>query len=118
MGDDEINKIITEFMGWNLWSGQFAGIKYNAEIYVNHKGNKCLNNFTEDLNLLTLVWEKLKADIQIETEICPEEGFLGYEVGILTANTSNLYSGTFSSIQQAAAYVTAKAILELNKGDL
>lgn len=115
MSDNEVNKIITEFMGWNLWSGQFSGIRYNAEIYIDENGKKVLNNFTESLDALVPVWEKLKVT-DFQYNIAYDNDVIVYDCEITATNGEYLVYvigvESMKTIQQAAAHTTARAILE------
>ena len=110
MNDNEVNKIIAEFMGGYT-------DKYDEE-YVT-----VVKPYTISLDALVPVWEKL--DTFNKTTF--EGILLGYCWGDKDLHTSSFvdyafgemqhyhYYGSHNTIQQAAAHATAKAILELKE---
>ncbi len=101
MTDQEVNKTIAEFMGYET---PYAGVIevdgiYGAELIEGY--------YTKSLDALVPVWKKLNCGIQI----LPQGN--GYSCVVLDG-TDNKWDQA-ATIQQAASQATAKAILELQK---
>lgn len=114
MTDQEVNKIIAEFMGESaekLRIEQYATSKESVSITLDFP--------YLSLDALVPVWEKLRGKISGYRNICIETDYLNFDedgnfwrFGI---NCAPKISQTYESIQQAAAHATAKAILGLKK---
>ncbi len=108
MTNNEVNKIIAEFMEWETCN---SGTPF---IVHQQYGYESAPEFTQEpiypcksLDALIPVWEKLSCSIQIYH--APISGFSATSpFGLVTDAQVN-------SIQEAAAHATAKAILELKK---
>lgn len=126
LNDEIVNKVIAEFMGNDLIE------KYYSTLYVyeNQRNKNILtkesleyglfrgffpdmNLYTEDLNALVPVWEKLAI-----------ENFVSFPQGGHFKICKHIDQDTVMSwsirdnklsLQQAAAYATAKCIMELEK---
>jgi hypothetical protein len=112
MDDNEVNKIICKFMECEYTTWRVEGDKIimypDGPHYVEY------NLFTESLDALVPVWGKLKK-VNFFFGWCKDEWeFILTEVNKIKDHG---YEGIreLGNIQQAAAHVTAKAILELNK---
>jgi len=123
MDDKEANKIIAEFMERKL-------VKRGHYWFLLDCMGELESVYTKSLDALIPVWEKLKnmdLEFTIETIYTDEEQPDDYNMYFAdlpdievceTCHTrkSNYPQHSSSSIQQAAAYATAKAILELPDG--
>lgn len=111
MTDEEVNKIIAEFMGWRfLIYGGVPVIKKREELPIY---DDC---FTKSLDALVPVWEKLECRPTFEYDYAPDSSVLK-EFCELSSNDMRESPYGYSSgstIKQAAAYATAKAIQRLN----
>ena len=95
MKDEEVNKIIAEYMG----------VKAITQTMLN-MGKL---NYTESLDALIPVWIKLgSTDIELHT-------YRENEASVTPTDFLSTGSAIGISIQQSAAHATARAILELNK---
>ena len=114
MTDQEVNKIIAEFMGWSF-------SYHKTSVFLEIDGEICDGSllYTESLDALVPVWNKIKNyAIYIEdfTKNNEDENdvfvvqFDMYPHGKMISNMSSQLT-----IQLAAAHATAKCILELNK---
>ena len=121
MKDEEVNRIIAEFMGvdWSFWekameSPYFEGFGQNGKHYK--------KPFTKSLDALVPVWEKLKDKGVYINQV---RNRLTFDFCLFSEKPSEEYT-TFDpfyfyecldapTIQQAAAHATAMAILELKK---
>ncbi len=121
MTNEEINRTIAEFMGLkeiaiyyideNRWSGGNS-LEYTTQKCNNYKsqGINCelrerviaTDEYTESLDALVPVWEKLKYNL-----VWLEES--------KTFSLNCIFEASAKTIQQAAAHATAKAILESSK---
>ena len=116
MNDNEVNKIIAEFMEWYYLYGNWikpVGI---------HTNITRINCFTKSLDALVPVWEKLKLiNPEIDFKIWSHCDGYGFSIEGLSGVISKDGWGCIDmasdgeTIQQAAAHTTCKAILELNK---
>lgn len=108
MTDQEVNKIIAEFMGCSYSESVFNSLSEedldclvlsNGGKYGLVRGRKIYtdNYFTESLDALVPAWEKLGL-IDLKSK---------------NFETINVVTEGFDSFYKAAAYTTAKAILEL-----
>ena len=106
MTDQEVNKIIAEFMGGGIVYYYGEPIRVEFPMEMQHLDCKL---YTESLDSLVPVWKKLEL-----TEIGCE--FFSNEVFYFKVCKPTI-KGDFNgeTIQQAAAHATAKAILELKK---
>ena len=111
MTDSEVNIIIAEFMGlYPLSCGKFYTKEPPSE-----KGRHLFNlMYTESLDALVSVWEKIdsfpwltKYDGDYFAEFQVKTGPYKHIM------IKNMYKDKCKTIQQAAAYATAKVILEL-----
>lgn len=105
MNDQEVNKIIAEFMGYRLRGfANDGGVELDMPPM---RGIFFRKPYTKSLDALVPVWEKLK-----------NPRFIG-EINCFTiVNANNEGIGRSSqkeTLYQAAAHATAKAILELKK---
>lgn len=106
MNDNEVNKIIAEFMGVP-WCPCNDGFKVEA--------HDLHPKYTESLDALVPVWDKLGGKTGIDITIqndgidCLEK----YQVKL--DSDFIVESSWYKTIQQAAAHATAKAILEITK---
>jgi len=116
MTDDKVNKIIAEFMGY-----------YQCEDSLNweHENKATIiyeydPMFTESLDALVPVWEKLKNEgvwfNKLGNRNYVEFSLFSVKTKDYTPfNPFNFYESVNDTIQQAAAHATAKAILELGE---
>lgn len=115
--DEKVNSIIAEYIG-------ILNVSFRSDKMYNHDNDSCgieMSKYTESLDALVPVWEKLdKHNRKIALD-----GFLDgqrlhrikfwendYEMSSLYDYEINEYS-----LQRAAAYATAKAILQLQGGE-
>ena len=122
MSDDQVNKIISEFMGIKPF------IVDNETLY----DIPCLScaghdeygtTYTRSLDALVPVWDKLDriTDLWYSFNTKPDKSFI---FGISIEKEDKFYdppvlcNSTNKTIQQAAAHATAKTILELNRQNL
>ena len=107
MTDNEINKIIAEYMGW---------IKKNSR-WFDEKGKQrnYLIAYTESLDSLVPVWEKLEY-LQIHIQRASRERLFCF-IGMNCKYDSLKYNDKDLTTQQAAAHATCKAILELTNNN-
>jgi hypothetical protein len=104
MTDQEVNKIIAEYMGWRRKGN------HNKWFDENNKQRNFLSKYTTSLDALVPVWEKLGPRFKSVIYIgWLKKGSTGYADGV---QVNNKY-GHGETIQQAAARATAKAIQEL-----
>jgi hypothetical protein len=101
LDDQIVNRTIAEFMGeyWDKEEGQ-------SYIWIEYKGEKVKaysSSYTESLDALVPVWEKLQKPFELS--IYKEENLFLVQM----YNESE----EMESIQQAAAYATYRAIKEL-----
>lgn len=111
MSDEEVNRIIAEFMGVSevLNGANCPTCGYDG--LWDSSNEKTKNFYTKSLDALVSVWEKL--DLLPSFFKCDQYDDQDYEVRI---SINNRYVwGNNINIQQAAAYATAKAILELKE---
>lgn len=143
MTDNEVNKIIAEYMGWQFFTPMNEKYKklwvhesrikdiskqsYVLEEYLFNK-HKMLteyefkNYYIKSLDNLVPVWDKMAKDIRFWGGImiysCIVQG-AKQSFDIESNNQDNLHLETSSedkeTIQQAASYATAKAIQEITK---
>lgn len=114
LNDNEVNKVIAEFMG---------------QIIINHDGDLYIDNstipmyrdrvYTESLDTLVQVFEKLKVvpKFSHRDEFEANEPTISidgqWRCHVYEKFYIDSYWGDGETIQQAAAYATAKAIMEL-----
>lgn len=101
MTDQEVNKIIAEFMGFELHED------YIFKEYENGIVEDDL--YTESLDALVPVWEKL----QIDFNFMMQGSFVKNNFSIFKHGKAICAKQNKKTIQQAAAHATAKAIVEL-----
>lgn len=119
MTDQEVNKVIAKFMG-------LKNVKFSVFGTMYQKGNNSNHVFdfkyTESLDALVPVWEKIKltrGGID-EFVIDLDKNRYGYGFWMRTLYDYGSEDIEFltkgkNSVQQAAAHATSKAILELEK---
>lgn len=96
---EEANKTIAEYMGTT-----YRNTKHGNEImYL---------GYSNSLDALVPVWEKLKVHEHVALDITNKEVFV-WEEGNYTCGWHS-YNSTGNTIQEAACLATAKAIKELN----
>ena len=116
MTDEEVNKIIAEYMGFEYFKGLI--------LLKDEKGIvqfEATADYAKSLDALVPVWEKMVKDIRfwggITVYSCIVQG-AKQSFDIESNNQDELHLETSSedkeTIQQAAAHATAKAIKELN----
>lgn len=112
MTDQEVNKIIAEFMGVQLHE-----IENKLYINVGAVGLQELAGYTESLDALVPVWEKLRNTYsRVDFEI--EDLVEGEVVLSVLSHTWIFYKVKFTDkVEKAAAHATAKAINELRGND-
>lgn len=124
MTDQEVNKIIAEFMGYTVKLNSVIGIDGTNEDLMGISGKlgiSHLTRYTQSLDALVPVWEKLHLDHKaIFDEITLDINKLRYgnaawftEISYDSCEAHHMAT-EFKTIQQAAAHATAKAILETN----
>ena len=109
MTDEEVNKVIAEFMGWKYHAEHDPSPVFTHEIYSEKQSSYF--KFTKSLDALVPVWKKLGWDkwcFEIHGRI---EGF--QQVNYMKEDTQLSFTTEKLTIQQAAAHATAKAIKEL-----
>jgi len=97
---EEANKIIAEFMGW-----EFSTDGSDDFFYLNRRWEN--NSYSESLDALVPVWEKLKLKPYFREVDHKERG-----IGCYLGNCSIFEWSYGETIQEAAAKATAKAIKE------
>ena len=104
MTNNEVNKIISEYVGYGH---EFVVIE---DKYLN-RGEA---SFTESLDALIPVWEKLNKHVIVELCRHKAEGYhCCYFRDLDNPMVDDIYEHTFDkTIQEAAAHATARAILE------
>lgn len=107
MNNNEVNKIIVEFMDWEVYPTGNDVTGYSAKM---KDGGYIVELPTESLDALVPVWEKLNTfpmfdeDEKYLIELLTEDRFS--EINYVWAKADVL--------QEAAAHATAKAIISLN----
>lgn len=101
MNDLKVNKIIAEFMFKRDIDFVVSDYKSREDVI-----SRYYSYFTKYLDSLIPVWEKLRLVPEFE------KNNKGWDAKIITTTMAKFSYG--ETIQQAAAYATAKAILELN----
>lgn len=113
MNKDEANKIIAEFMGYGGCSTPFMieGEYYIAVFDSNGFAAEYIRPYSESLDALVPVWEKLDFDfcLSAKEKSCRNMDYSGYYLNFGGLEVKS------TTLQEAAAIATAKAILELNK---
>jgi len=110
MIDNEVNKIIAEFMGCTQKTYKCSKDKLMVQDYIELKWHDTgLKTYTKSLDTLVPVWEKLKVN---QVRLGDSYGFDQCQI-LKGIDPVTWCDG--NTIQQAAAHVTAKAILELKE---
>jgi hypothetical protein len=109
MSDEEVNKIIAEFMGLKYKGGWI----YNNDRKVVFT---MLDYYTKSLDALVSVFLKLDLYPSISYAI-DDDLNVRYTCDMIDAFGNSSVHALCKTIQQAAAHATAKAILELKKDD-
>jgi hypothetical protein len=117
MTNNEVNKVIAEYMGGELCLSDDTGnavIGYEPYTYFEMDCYKNSHNlFTNSLDALVPVWEKMDIPNILEMDIRNHtQPVFAYRVYTDLAYTHHHEAKT---IQEAAAHATAKAILALGK---
>jgi len=114
MKDEEVNKIIAEYMGWTFH--QFSSGVLLAKDGEIHDSSDL---YTESLDALVPVWERVKfvpsfqhsKDIEWNEPTTKIDG--KFRCHVREISYSDSYWSDGETIHQAAAHATAKAILAL-----
>jgi hypothetical protein len=112
MTDEEVNKIIAEYMGSNIIGEHECKDCGNILLSdLNYRDGSIwgMIRYTESLDALVPVWEKLRDSF----DIYYEHRYREFDLGLGRSTSSSIGN----TIQQAAAHATAKAIQELNDTD-
>ena len=115
MTNNEVNKVIAEYMGWyqkkgthiQMWFKEVNGEEISET-------SACIGNFTNSLDALVPVWERLKVrDLKfLFNNYAKNKCFIGLEV-VEGSSISSSSEDSKLNIQEAAAHAAAKVILEL-----
>ena len=98
MTDDDVNKAIGKFMGYDV----IRCLPQYDDMPTACRKN--IKQYTKSLDALVPVWKKLGGEhIQLWSNICES-----------TVGTNEKHEGFGETIQQAAAHATYKCILELD----
>lgn len=113
MTNEEVNKIIAEFMGWRIATDGSEDF-----FYLDRRWES--NIYTESLDALVPVWEKLCPKLDFMTGIYIEPEINGYlhEVGFYDDGGFGIercLSVKYKTIQEAAARATVKVILGIRE---
>jgi hypothetical protein len=107
MTNNEVNKVIAKYMGYTFRS------TYSGELYIEDESTARFKAYTNSLDALVPVWEKMDIPNILEMDIRNHtQPVFAYRVYADLAYTHHHEAKT---IQEAAAHATAKAILELNR---
>lgn len=118
MSNEEVNKIIAEFMGLDIYGNMIVEfIERGANGEIVDLGRKS-QFYTSSLDALVPVWKKLEAIKKISFNL-DSQGCIPFRIRV--KGNRNPSKGRVSpdidyrgkSIQEAAAHATAKAIMEL-----
>jgi len=109
MTNEEVNKIIAEFMGSRLETVTSWDKKQPYCRLVDHNGS-FKEVYTKSLDALVPVWEKLESDI---IHLCMSTYSDARAAGFYDSLYGCEHFSKKPTIQQAAAHATAKAITEL-----
>jgi len=99
MDDNEVNKIIAEFMGF-VFCEDTLNWNHEFQATLIHEYDAM---FTDSLDMLVPVWEKLGCYSELSFFVCQH----GFACELLNEESIG------DSMEQAAAHATAKAILAL-----
>lgn len=116
MKPEEADRIIAEFMGWKfkIHPRGLNYVGYNTDRYWHLEGDtnkyEAHPEYSESLDELVPVWEKLKLAFEISLGITKFGKYCLIQREI--ENKTISHEKTSLSIQQAAAIATAKAIKE------
>jgi hypothetical protein len=108
MSDNEVNKIIAEFMGFEYSHGLILLRNKEGAIWLEDDAD-----YVSSLDALVPVWERL-GNVEYELKKDNERftcALCNYTTGFVVIESY------YKTIQQAAAHATAKAILELQGGE-
>lgn len=122
MTEMEANKVIAEFMG-ECWHDHI--VQGQCQRCFKLLAGKVRVIYTRSLDSLVPVWEKLRVNFSFiskedETPEDTRSGFYrpiegSYRAWLREYQFSDTYSADGETIQQAAAFATAKAILEIKE---
>lgn len=114
MKDEEVNKIIANYMGL-----EFEYCLDKECMFIQCKGEAPFVAYTQSLDELVPVWEKLEQGCIPELILVPRYPKEGENKQVTTEWRAQfkMKYGFGCTIQKAAAHATAKAILELNKNE-
>jgi len=114
MTNNEVNKIISKYMGYTFRS------TYSGELYIEDESTARFKAYTDSLDSLVPVWERLKEDgvwiNKMGNRNYNHFGFFSEKQGkdYTPFDSFNFYESLHTAtIQEAAAHATARAILEL-----
>jgi len=111
MTNDEVNKIIAEYMGAIFYETHDPAPVLILDGYeIKIKG---FNKYTESLDALVPVWEKLGTHEMTVWNIHSVHG-ISAEVNKIIGEYNRDFSSDRKTVQEAAAHATAKAIISLN----
>lgn len=115
MTDNEVNKIIAEFMELDVHRIDGFAIHVTAPTW-NENYTDELPLFTQSLDALVPVWDKMDSGCIPEVLLMPKYPRKGENkpVTLEWRASFKMEYGFGETIQQAAAHATAKAILELD----
>jgi len=115
MNDNEVTKIIAEFMGWKYCARHSPSPVFTHEKYSEKYEYENYFKYTESLDALIPVWEKARI-----SNVCQFDfNRIGdnYEFLIFQDRPDKDYGNSWHAkehtLQQAAAHATAKAIKDL-----
>lgn len=114
--DEIVNKGIAEFMGAEFIIDNKTILNGNAVTYILNETGSRSKPYTESLDALVPVWEKLQnpvSIIKIYTGVYNTDIGLENEFKVEYANHTNKKENYGKTIQQAAAYATYRAVKEL-----
>ena len=105
MTDQEVNKIIAEYMCWTR-NEYDTGWYQDGEDFI-------APWFTKSLDALVPVWEKLRGFDRIGIDIWNYNNSFWFDKCYERSIVTEVFESSHKTLQQAAAHATAKAILEL-----
>lgn len=116
MTDEEVNKIIGEFMGWECFPTHDPSPVYRNKEDGREINSAYFNFYTNDLHALVPVWEKL-GRIPKMSRFGDDQYSVTFTIFKYKNYNDNVISSESGTLHQAAAHATAKAILELKETD-